>query len=90
MGGKKTSHEQSGFCFDSISITELRRLMDEEGIGSLCRGVMERIIGSEKGKAVCLEFARKMTNDRGMADRNQEKKGERNPQDSNEHQGRNS
>jgi hypothetical protein len=68
MGEKKEGRKESGMCFDDASLTELRKLMNKEGVGSLCREMMGRMVGTGKGEPACLKLMRKMMTDHGKAE----------------------
>lgn len=87
---KKEDHEDPGICFDNLSFEELRKLMGKEGIGSLCREMMGRMVGTGKGESACLRFMRKMTTEQGNAGEERERNGEKNSRHSKESHGRNS
>ena len=84
MGEQKESHEGPGMCFDNMSLAELRKLMGKEGIGSLCREMMDKIVQAGKGESACLQFMRKMTTEHGKTQEEGKKDKERSRRDSKE------
>ena len=46
MGKKKAGYREWTVCFDNVSLRKLVKMMDEKGIGSLCRQLMERAAGN--------------------------------------------
>jgi hypothetical protein len=88
VGEKNGSHEESGMCFDSLSIAELRELMGKEGVGSLCKEMMGDIVGTKEGESVCLRLMRKRIMEQDDAEEEQGKEKGQAPHDSGEeHQG---
>ncbi len=73
MSEKKEHDKEAGICFDNISLTELRKLMGREGIGSLCRQMMDMMIQSGKGQWGCHQFRRRMMTEQGKSEDRQEK-----------------
>jgi hypothetical protein len=71
MDEKKEDHKDFGMCFDNMGAEELKKLMGKEGIGSLCKEMMSKMMtgtgtdtgagtGSGKGESVCEKFMKQM------------------------------
>jgi hypothetical protein len=65
MDEKKGNNQESGMCFDNMNFSELRKLMEKHGIGSLCKEMMSTMVNTGKGESICARFMQQMKTEQG-------------------------
>jgi hypothetical protein len=60
MDNKNDDHMDFGMCFNNMNLSEMRKLLDKEGIGSLCKEMMGKMAKTEKGEWPCAGFMEQM------------------------------
>jgi hypothetical protein len=76
MADKKDAHKEFSTCFEKLPFAEmLRKMMGQQGVGSLCAEVMKKIMEhQEEGVSFhCSEVMRKMMKECGRVQKEPEK-----------------
>jgi hypothetical protein len=84
MGDKKASDSSFDTCFENMSFAQMRGMMGQKGVGTLCKEIMGTMVQTKKGESACLQFMRKMLTEQGKTDEEREKNKEQSSRDSKE------